>query len=233
MGASTPESATLVRPTDDHVVAAVSGSPVAAARPGVTEVPAHRVVILGAGRSVRGGLPTAIVDIGRQGCVLDWLLSAFSVLPSPDVHFVSGYKAGTIMNRFPKIRFDFNPEWETTGPARSLSVSPLNSWHATYVSYADVVFRPETVALLDMEEADVVVAVDTRWRVRYEGRSRPEMDGAEKRGSPWPLRSRCPRRTNMGLAARQVFGRHRGDERQRAPDEEQVEKDRQDRVDHR
>lgn len=180
MGATTPESATLVRPADDHVVAAVSGAPVATARPGVAEVPGYRVVILGAGRSARGGLPTAIVDIGRQGCVLDWLLSAFSVLPSPDVHFVSGYKAGTIMNRFPKIRFDFNPEWETTGPARSLSVSPLVSRHATYVSYADVVFRPETVALLDTEEADVVVAVDTCWRVRYEGRSRPEMDGAEK-----------------------------------------------------
>jgi len=75
---------------------------------------------------------------------------------------------------------DFNPDWETTGPAKSLSVAPLESQVATYVSYADVVFRPETVALLERQEADVVVAVDTRWRVRYEGRSRPETDGAEK-----------------------------------------------------
>ncbi|HQA00620.1 MAG TPA: hypothetical protein PLT93_21000, partial [Phycisphaerae bacterium] len=109
----------------------------------VLETPAYRVVILGAGRNIHGGLPTAVTRVGQQGCVLDWLLSAFSVLPDADVHFVGGYMAGAVMDRFRDIRFDFNPDWETTGPARSLAVAPIVSETATYVSYADVVFRPE------------------------------------------------------------------------------------------
>lgn len=144
------------------------------------EAPPHRVVVLGAGRSLHGGPPTAIAKVGRQGCVLDWLLSAFSVLPNADVHFVGGYMAGAVQDRFRQIHFDFNPEWESTGPARSLSLAPITSEHSTYVSYADVVFRPEIVRRLETCDADVVVAVDSKWRIRYEGRSRAEIDGAEK-----------------------------------------------------
>lgn len=144
------------------------------------EIPAHRVVILGAGRNVHGGLPTAISNVGRQGCVLDWLLSAFSALSEPDVHFVGGYMAEAVMDRVRNIHFDFNPEWQTTGPARSLGLAPISSEVSTYVSYADIVFRPEIVRRLEICEADVVVAIDSQWRVRYEGRSRSEMDGAEK-----------------------------------------------------
>ena len=146
----------------------------------VLETPAYRVVILGAGRNIHGGLPTAVTRVGQQGCVLDWLLSAFSVLPDADVHFVGGYMAGAVMDRFRDIRFDFNPDWETTGPARSLAVAPIVSETATYVSYADVVFRPEIVERLESCDADVVVAIDTQWRVRYENRSRAEIDRAEK-----------------------------------------------------
>ncbi len=147
---------------------------------GSPELPPNRVVILGAGRNMRGGLPTAVSEVGRQGCVLDWLLSAFAVLTEPDVHFVGGYMAGTVRERFPQISFDINPDWESTGPARSLSIAPLASSNATYVSYADVVFRPQIVRLLEAAKADLVVAIDSQWRVRYEGRSRSEMDGAEK-----------------------------------------------------
>lgn len=142
--------------------------------------PAYRVVILGAGRSVRGNLPAAMVDIDHRGCVLDWLLAAFSTLRSAEVNFVGGYMAHAVMDRYRDIRFVFNPDWAVTGPARSLSLAPLASSSSTYVSYSDVVFRPETVARMETRDADVVVAVDRQWRVRYEGRSRVESDGAEK-----------------------------------------------------
>jgi len=137
-------------------------------------------VILGAGRNVRGDVPTAMVNVDGRGCVLDWLLSAFSALPSVEVAFVSGFMAGEVMDRYRGIRFVYNPFWESTGPAKSLSLAPLASTTATYVSYADVVFRPDTVRQMEAAEADLVLAVDGRWRHRYDGRSRPELDGAEK-----------------------------------------------------
>lgn len=111
---------------------------------------------------------------------MDWLLEAFSVLPSTRVHLVSGYKAGEIRMRYPDIDLIHNTEWETTGPAGSLAIAPLSSRHATWVTYSDVVFRPRTVERLEAQRADVVLAVDCAWRTRYDGRARAELDKAEK-----------------------------------------------------
>ncbi len=137
--------------------------------------------MLGAARSLRRDLPPALVSVDRQGGrVMDWLLSAFAVLPGASVHFVSGYKSGEIQRRYPDIDVIHNADWETTGPARSLALAHLGSRTATYVTYADVVFRPDTVARLAAAEGDIVLAVDSAWRGRYDGRSRHELDQAEK-----------------------------------------------------
>jgi choline kinase len=78
------------------------------------------------------------------------------------------------------IHFSFNPDWEVTGPARSLSLVPLASQSATFVRYSDMLFRPDAVRRLESFASDVVLAVDSRWPVRYDGRSRAELDSAEK-----------------------------------------------------
>ena len=105
-------------------------------------MPAHRVVILGAGKGARGSLPSAIVPVDCHSRVLDWLLAAFSVLESPEVFFVGGYMADAVIEQYPDIHFVFNPAWQETGPVKSLSVAPLAAERATYISYSDVVFRP-------------------------------------------------------------------------------------------
>jgi len=143
-------------------------------------LPAHRVVILGAGRNIHGTVPTAIVDIDRGRCVLDWLLEAFSALQDADIEFISGYQASAVAGRYPDIRLIFNPDWATTGPAKSLSLAHLWSATATYVSYADVVFRPQIVRRMEHVQADVVIAVDGNWKYRYDARSHSELEGAEK-----------------------------------------------------
>jgi choline kinase/phosphohistidine swiveling domain-containing protein len=139
----------------------------------------YRVVILGAGKG-RGAIPSAIVQVDEQSRVLDWLLEAFSALPSTDVAFVSGYEAGAVMDQYPDIQFVFNPAWETTGPARSLGLGLGTAPHDTFVSYSDVVFLADTVRQLQATQADLVLAVDRTWRVRYGNRSAVDLDGAEK-----------------------------------------------------
>lgn len=148
---------------------------------GTTEpTPSNRVVILGAGRGIRGDSPSAMVRIDGSSRVLDWLLAAFDVLDDREICFVAGYKANAIEREYRNVRYLFNADWETTGPVGSLSLAPLTSRCATFVSYSDVVFRSETVRRLAQAQGDVVLAVDRRWQVRYENRGASEMQSAEK-----------------------------------------------------
>lgn len=145
-----------------------------------SSLPTHRVVILGAGQATQGVMPTAMTQVDSQRRVLDWLLNAFSKLSGCEISFVRGYMADTFMEPYPDIRFLFNPVWDETGPAKSLSVAPLTASRATFVSYADIVFRPETVRRLSNTEAELVLAIDRQWRVRYAGRDSTELEIAEK-----------------------------------------------------
>lgn len=144
------------------------------------KVPEYRVVILGAGKNVRGDLPSAMVNVDPSHHVLDWLLSLFEDLSSVEVNFVAGYKANIIMDQYPNMNYFFNPEWGETGPVRSLAKVPLLSQTATYISYSDVVFRKDVISRMEKCSADVTLAVDTLWRERYEAPSRMDIDLKEK-----------------------------------------------------
>ena len=143
-------------------------------------VPSPRAVILGAGRSIRGSGPSAMVVTDENHRVLDWLLDAFSWLHDPEVYFIGGYRINEVTDNYPTIRFLFNSDWAATGPVRSLALMPRDCQAVTYVCYSDIVFRPALVRQLETVESDVVLAVDSGWRVRYERRTQAEMDDAEK-----------------------------------------------------
>jgi len=129
--------------------------------------------------------------------VLDWLLSAFAALPEADIHFVGGYMANAVRERCRQIRFDFNPDWDSTGPARSLALAPLASQSATYVSYADVVFRPEIVRRLEICDADLVVAIDSTGAAATKP-NRTERDARKKPRQRPHLRRRQERARTAG-----------------------------------
>ncbi|MEP6624387.1 MAG: PEP-utilizing enzyme [Acidimicrobiia bacterium] len=139
-----------------------------------------QVVILGAGRSVRGGVPSAMVDIDERGRVMDWLLDAFAVLGDPEIYFVGGFKAEDVVERYPQLRVVFNRAWAETGPVESLGLVPLDPLRPTYVCYSDVVFRRRAVELLAAAPPGAAVAVDSQWRLRYDGRSPADLARAEK-----------------------------------------------------
>jgi choline kinase/phosphohistidine swiveling domain-containing protein len=141
---------------------------------------ADQVVILGAGRGVRGSVPSAIVDIDDHTRVMDWLLDAFAALDNIQVCFVGGFKADEVVERYPQVRTVFNREWAHTGPVSSLGLVPDDRSRHTYACYSDVVFRRSAVAALRDAVGEVVVAVDTKWRSRYDARSRRDLAHAEK-----------------------------------------------------
>ncbi len=143
-------------------------------------VPAARIVVLGAGRHVRGAVPAAAVRVCRQGTVLDWQRTAFASIRGARMTFVGGYAATEVVNRQRDLQVVLNPDWERSGPAASLALVDLEPATVTYISYADIVYRGDVVARLAAVDADLVIAVDGRWRVRYDGRAGDELARAEK-----------------------------------------------------
>jgi glutamine kinase len=157
---------------DDAAIAGGPGTDLASRSTGV--------VILGAGRGVRGAMPSAMVDIDEKGRVLDWLLDAFASLDAPEVCFVAGFKADEVMERYPNVRTVFNRDWARTGPVQSLGLVPFDTAAHMYVCYSDVVFRRSAVEALRDCDRDVAIAIDTSWRSRFDGRTAADLDRAEK-----------------------------------------------------
>lgn len=148
------------------------------------DTPRPLVVVLAAGRSVRGGAPSAVLDVDGRGLVLDWLLAAFAVLPDPDIRVVAGYRAEEVLGRYPGVQVVLNPAWSSTGAAHSLAlaVGPSEARSPIYACYGDVVFRPSAVTALAAADptADVILAIDTTWQARYDGRGHDSIRHAEK-----------------------------------------------------
>jgi phosphohistidine swiveling domain-containing protein len=99
--------------------------------------------------------------------VLDWQLDAFAAL-APEVSFVGGYDIEQVMRHFPKLTYYFNAEWQNTGSVASLSlaleslVDLAEGQRELYITYSDILLRPELVQSLSGMPTDaVVVAIDT------------------------------------------------------------------------
>jgi glutamine kinase len=148
--------------------------------PAARDRSSNQVVILGAGRGVRGSIPSAIVDIDDHTRVMDWLLDAFAVLDRAEMCFVGGYKADEVVEHYPQVRTVFNRDWAHTGPVMSLGLVPDRASFHTYACYSDVVFRRSAVAALRDAGGEAAVAVDTKWRGRYDARSPRDLAHAEK-----------------------------------------------------
>ena len=124
-----------------------------------------RVIILGAGRPFHGESHSSLRAVNRRDTVLDWLLSTLAPLGG-DIHFVGGYAVAEIMERFPGLHYAVNPDWERSGSIRSLAEAGLGSGQDVYVSYADILFRPDLVEALSRDPAPerIGLAIDSSQR---------------------------------------------------------------------
>ena len=138
------------------------------------------VVLLGAGRPVRGTQPSALADVGPRGRVLDWLLDAFQPLAVNGVTFVGGYRAGEVASRYPGITFCLNSNWESEGPLGSLLTVPVQAGSTMYVSYTDIVYERDVITRLAARRGDAVLLTDQTWRRRFAGRPLVDLARAEK-----------------------------------------------------
>lgn len=137
------------------------------------------VIMLGAGRPARGEHPSALRKTPDQRRILDWISDAYSEL-NADWHFIGGFQLEEMVRAYPHINYSINSEWRDTGSCASLFIAPLDKNSTNYVSYTDIIFNRQVVNDLRHKSGDVVLAVDTLWKDRYENRAQTDILAAEK-----------------------------------------------------
>ncbi len=137
------------------------------------------VILLGAGRPYQGNIPSSLHQTPDSRLVLDWIIDAFSDL-NPEWHFVGGFHLEEIAEKFPSLKYSINPAWQTTRTAESLFSAPIDAQLHHYVSYTDIAFSKDVVQKMEQAKGDIVVAVDSNWQGRYDGRTDTDIEIAEK-----------------------------------------------------
>jgi len=147
-----------------------------------------KAIVIGAGRGSRlrhltEEIPKTLVPVlGRP--MLDSILDALAAggFSRKDVVFICGYKAEVIRERYPDLHYVENKNWERNNILASLLCAREFLEEGFVSTYADIVYRPETVAELVKAPWDITLACDTDWRRRYHGRSQhPETDAEKMR----------------------------------------------------
>ncbi|VAW71114.1 Phosphoenolpyruvate synthase / Pyruvate phosphate dikinase [hydrothermal vent metagenome] len=136
-------------------------------------------VILGAGKPADGEQHTALRGLSEHSRVLDWVLQAVDFL-HPSVTFVGGYQVNDICQRYPDFHYVINTEWESSSAVVSFLNTRMSPASDYYVSYADIVYREKIVTEMNAHRSDIVVAVDSDWKQRFEGRSNHDLVRCEK-----------------------------------------------------
>ena len=138
-----------------------------------------RFIILGAGRPFNGEQHVALRFANGNSRVLDWMSESVAFLQAHMV-FVGGYQFEQVKQHYCDYTYHYNSLWEKTGAACSLLSAELEPEVEHYVSYADILFRESLVRKMEQVDADIVVAVDSFWRKRFEGRSQDDLERCEK-----------------------------------------------------
>ncbi len=141
-------------------------------------------IIIGAGRGSRlmpytEDQPKCFAEVGGRR-ILDWVIASFvSGGLSPSV-FIGGYRIGDVRRTNPEFTFRHNSDWENNNILASLMYAEADMADGFVSSYSDIIFTPNAVSGVLESEGDIVLAVDTAWRKRYEKRTQHPEDDGEK-----------------------------------------------------
>jgi len=143
-----------------------------------------RAIIIGAGRGIRlmpttADTPKCFADIaGRR--ILDWTLQSFRENGVDQITFIGGYRIETVRQQYPELTFRHNSDWENNNILASLLYAQDLMDEPFICCYSDILFTRQIVADVLRSDADISLAVDTEWLVRFEQRTEHPSDDAEK-----------------------------------------------------
>ncbi len=145
---------------------------------------AMKAIIIGAGRGRRlmpltEDDPKCFAPIaGRR--IVDWNLDSLRRGGIDEIVFIGGWQIDKIRRDYPGLTFVHNDRWERNNILASLMYAREHMAGGFVCSYADILYRPSIVTRIIEHPADIVLAVDTDWRNRYQHRLAHPEDDAEK-----------------------------------------------------
>jgi choline kinase len=143
-----------------------------------------RAIIIGAGRGQRlmpttKNAPKCYAEVaGRR--ILDWIVEAFAENGVDDIVFIGGYLMEKVQAEYPGFTFRSNEEWPDNNILASLMCAEDLMDRPFFTTYADILYRPDAVSSLIECSGDIRCVVDTKWKERYEHRTKHPMTDGEK-----------------------------------------------------
>jgi len=143
-----------------------------------------KLVVLAAGNSsTLAGLnespPVCLNRFDKSEVVLDTLVAIGQQVQSSKYVVVGGYRLTDIMQARPGLAYYYNRDWKESGVLASLLQCAHEFDDDLLIAYSDVVHHRETAVAMIEAEGEIVVACDSLWKTRYEGRTARQRGRAE------------------------------------------------------
>jgi choline kinase/phosphohistidine swiveling domain-containing protein len=138
-----------------------------------------RVFLLGAGHPSHGQKPASLQKIASKTKAMDWQLHSFqSSVGIDNIYFLGGYHVEDVIKDYPFIKYQIIPDWAQQSVLHTLLTAQFDEG-AALTAYSDTLFRKETIQALIKQDTDVVYAIDSIWKNRYDSRSHTDIESAE------------------------------------------------------
>lgn len=143
-----------------------------------------KLIILAAGKSSsisasNESPPICLNRFDSKTRILDRTIQLGKQLKDERPTLVGGYRILDIIKEYPDLKYFYNDNWKNTASLASLLEADSEFSDDIVISYSDVVHRMDVAASLMNTSADVVIAYDSAWGDRYEGRTQEAMKAAE------------------------------------------------------
>lgn len=142
-------------------------------------------IILAAGRgnvhlSTDESKPKCLTMFDQNLTILDKILESLTGNSIENLFLIGGFEIEKIMSLYPNIKYFYNEKWKNTKSLYSLykSISEFND--DVIISYSDIVYNQNVIESLIDTQGDFVIAYDSTWTKRYEGRTTKYLEEAEK-----------------------------------------------------
>ena len=122
--------------------------------------------------------PKCYAEVSGQR-ILSWTLDAFAKNGVTDIAFIGGYRIDTVQKDYPSFTFRHNEDWVNNNILASLLYAEDLMDEPFMCCYSDILFSPQIVADMLKSDADISLAVDNDWLVRYEHRTEHPSDDGE------------------------------------------------------
>ncbi|MEW6999749.1 PEP-utilizing enzyme [Colwelliaceae bacterium BS250] len=134
---------------------------------------------LGAGRPAQGHKPAALRSIALNTKAMDWQLhSVESVVDVKNITFLGGYHVEEVIKDYTLLKYQVISDWEQSSVLHTFLRAQFTG-RSILVAYSDTVFRKKNIEALVKVDADIVFAIDSCWKERYELRSETDIQSAE------------------------------------------------------